>query len=1110
MFRKPIFWVAFTLISIASITFSLKYFPQAFPLVSLDLKMNRETALQSAKNLVRDYNWGPEEFKQAATFQVNGRVQNFVELEAGGVEAFRKMLKDGLYFPYTWRIRHFKEGEVNETLIRFTPSGELYGFKEKLAEDEPGASLTPDSAHTIAETTAKREWHIDLTEYELVEKSQEVRPGGRIDHTFVYERSDVQIGEGRYRLRLVVGGDKLTEFTHFIKIPEAFSRRYEEMRSTNNTLASVAAIAMVILYFLGGCIIGLFFLLRNHWIIWRKPLFWGMFIAFLQVLATINYWPLAWMNYDTALSSQGFLLSQIMQLVLIFLGETLLLTLTFMAAESLTRKAFPQHIQLWRIWSPDVASSPAILGRTTSGYLLVGLFWAFVIALYFFTTKVLGWWTPSSAIFHPDVLATYFPWLTSIAISLHAGFWEECLFRAIPIAGAALIGQRLGHRRIWIIGALIVQALIFGAAHANYPQQPAYARIVELFIPSLMWGSIYLYFGLLPGIILHFTVDVVAIASPLFVSSAPGTWINQAMVIILALIPLWVIIFARLRTRRWHEIREEHYNRSWKSPAKVESEPSIAEVTEPFTLNPQKTRWVLIGGILGLAIWFFATDFQNYAPTLFIRRNDAKELAKKTMLEQGIELQEPWRTLSKVATPLGQDDRFIWQTGSKEDYKTLMGKYLAPPSWRIRFAQFEGDVAERAEEYRVFITNEGKVLRFIHILPEARPGASIDEEDARKIAHSVLKNKYQLEASTLKEISAEPSKLPARKNWLFTFEDVLNYPLKQGEARIGVKIAGDEVVNSYRYIHVPEEWARQDRDRRNFTGILQIFCVMIVSLSILAGIIGAIVSWSRKKFSVRAFLSFFVLLFSIQIISFINSWSSIMAGFSTAEPLKNQIFMAIAFSILGTLFSSAAMALIIGFIQNWTNQKPQPQIQNFNNVPLGFALGALIAGLLTVLYKFLPSSNPYWAKYTALNNYIPTLGTGTDSLSNYIFASTLFLLVFTAVDRFTKGWTHRKTLFAIILILFGVIITGSESISSLTFWLLSGMVTGIIFLFAYLLVLRFQLSVIPIVFGATFILEELKQGMLNAHSQIIPGTVFAITLIFLFSIYWYKKLLSSV
>ena len=58
---------------------------------------------------------------------------------------------------------------------------------------------------------------------------------------------------------------------------------------------------------------------------------------------------------------------------------------------------------------------------------------------------------------------------------------EECVFRAVPLALGALIGARYGRRRLGIAIAFVLQAVVFGAAHANYPGFPAYSRLVELF-----------------------------------------------------------------------------------------------------------------------------------------------------------------------------------------------------------------------------------------------------------------------------------------------------------------------------------------------------------------------------------------------------------------------------------------------------------------------------------------------------------------------------------------------------------------------------------------------------------------------------------------------------
>jgi membrane protease YdiL (CAAX protease family) len=1104
MLRKALFWVVFFLIATGSVVYSLKYFSHAFPIVTLDLTMNRDEALRDARDLANKYGWGPEGYRQAASFAVDAEVQNFVELEGGGVEAFREMLGGDLYSPYTWRVRHLREEETNEILIRFTPAGRSYGFEEKLPEDEPGASLSPDTARQIAEKTAVEDWQIDLTAYELAEQSQEVRPGGRTDHTFTYERPDIQIGEGRYRLRLVVSGDRLTGLTHSVKVPEAFSRRYEEMRSTNNTIANVSVVAIAVLYILGGCVIGMFYLVRQRWVLWKQPLIWGVIVAFISMLATINEWPLAWMDYDTAISAQTFLLQQVAELVLVFVAYAILLSLVFMAAESLTRKAFPRHIQMWRLWSKEVAASKGVLGRTVGGYLMVSLFMAFSVALYFFASRVLGWWQPSGALFEPDVLATYFPWLSPVAVSLQAGFLEECLFRAVPIAGAALLGQRFGNQRIWIIAAFIIQALVFGAGHANYPQQPAYARVVELIIPSLAFGAIYLYFGLLPAIVMHFAVDVVWFSLPIFVSTASGVWPDRTIVIILTLVPLWVVLAARIQARQWNKLKDEHFNRAWR-PLPREKMPSVAEPEKMGPeMSPARIRLLIALGLAGVVIWILSTNFRNYAPSLSTTRSEAVGTAQGVLSEHNVVLGESWTTLGCVEAPLDEDDRFVWQSGHEESYNVLMDKYLLPPHWEIRSVQFEGDVAARAEEYTILVSNNGEIIRYSHKLPESREGASLSEDEARTTAHQVLTEDYGLDPSRLKEVSASPSKLPERTDWVFTFADTVNYPLVEGEARLAVHIAGNEVVDSYRFVHVPEDWSREERDRQSISQAIQIICNLAVVVLFIAGMVGAVVKWTRGGLSVRVFLLFLFVLFGLQIIKQINGWPCTVAGFSTARPYSDQVLMAVALPIIALFIVSAGPALVAGFIHRW--KAPQPKGRHILMIPLGILTGVLIAGLMALIsVLFEPSLEPDWAVYASLGDYIPILGAGLETLGGYILKTILFLFIFTAVDRFTSGWSEKKGIFSILLVLSVLVVSGS-SIDTLAFWLIAGILGGVIYLLAYIFAFRYQLALVPLSFAGMAILIELRKAAFNAHPAAISGSIIAIILIVLVAVYWYRKL----
>ena len=79
------------------------------------------------------------------------------------------------------------------------------------------------------------------------------------------------------------------------------------------------------------------------------------------------------------------------------------------------------------------------------------------------------------------------------------------LFRAVPIGAGVLIGQRYNMRFTGLAIAMVLQALIFGAGHANYPAQPSYARVVELFLPSIIvYGMLYLKLGVIFGAITHY------------------------------------------------------------------------------------------------------------------------------------------------------------------------------------------------------------------------------------------------------------------------------------------------------------------------------------------------------------------------------------------------------------------------------------------------------------------------------------------------------------------------------------------------------------------------------------------------------------------------------
>jgi len=1059
--------------------------------------MNRTQAIESAQELAHRLDLGPKNAQVATTFCTDEKVKTFVELEAGGKDAVVHMMDANLYQCYTWSVRLFTPFKQREALLFFTPNGIPYGFKEQLSENDQRDNLSTQDAQKKAEAIASTTpWNIVLSAYTLVESSQDKTPLGRIDHTFVYERSHETIGEGTYRLNITVSGDHVTNLYHFVKVPESFLHRYQEMRSNNENIAYLGTLIMILLYGIGGCMFGLLYLVKKRLLIYSTALYWAVGIACGIGLTIINKLPLHWMSYTTSHSPTNFLL-QIGILVLyncIFL--TFIFTLVFATAEGLTRAAFPEKIQLWRLFNPQVASSYTVLGYTVGGYLLVPLALAYVIAFYIFTTTYYGWWTPSSALFDPNILATYFPWIESVAISLQAGFLEECLFRAIPLAGATLLGQKYGNKQWWIVGAFILQAVVFGAVHANYPSQPAYARLIELTLFSFVFGGVYLRFGLLPSIIAHFGYDVFLFALPIFVSQASGAFAHKLIIVAISLTPLWITLIFRLQIGTWRTVSEQFLNKAWRPTVVPPTTFAHPMPPQPFTIRASLRSILLALGLFGITAWITTTRFISDSPSIAITRAQVIRKASQLLQEKNIDPSE-WTALANPMIDFSQDaelnkqHRFIWQQ-ERTQYKQLLGSYLTPPHWIVRFAKFEGPLNERAEEYIFAFHPNGSLLRSMHKLPEALALPTISRDEAITRALKTIEHQFNISPASLEEVSVQATKQPNRTDWIVTYKDSTPPTLSQGQARISVHIAGNEVIDSYRSIHVPEKWTRTEDNMLLLASIITKLCQLAIYVLLIFGSLITIRTWGT--FQTPTSLLLLIGLIVIFMFELCNAYPVKVFSFITSQPFSDQLFRTFGITSILLLLRAALLAISISFVTALA------QHSFFTRTGwsalLGISIGIFFAGFQSLLIALLPSMAPTWANYTPLQ-FISPLAVGINSLIlNYITLTVLLLFGIIALQ--SASFVTRNKLWGSLFFLFlGFISSGIMFADNLPLFIANGCITGTTFSVLYYLLLRSTYTLIPLATASYLILGQLQEAYFNnyIHSFLIHGAASAIVIV---------------
>lgn len=1097
VFMKKFTWFLLSCLMAASAFFTWNYWDKVFPIVNLSITMDRSAAISKALDVANQHKFDTQDYSQAVQFKEDGMLQAFVELEGGGKQAFLDMMNKGYHQPFQWVVRFYQHGKIPEFFVNFTPEGKLYGLKIKLAETQKGASLSKDEALKIA-LKFLQDFEVDISNYSLVEHNMTAQPSGRVDHSFVYERNDISLEKGRYRLELKVFGDKFSGLERTIKIPDEFTRRYQEMFSDNKLIASVAQnIAILVYLFIFALFLGLFFFQDIRFMQLKKHACIGIIFWSVMFLVMINKWPFLWNYYSTEYSPILFAFNQIAMMAFVSILFSVFVYILMILVDAADRYSFGWHIQFLKSWSSTALVSVQIFELTALAYAGAVIFVGYEV-LYNLWTLSMGWWSPLGRLVDPNILSTYIPFLSPIGSAFQAGFWEEIACRGLPLAGITFLTRNSRHKKWWFLLMFVVQALIFGALHANYPQQPAYNRLIELLVPSFVFGAMYYFFGLLPGIIMHYVYDAFLMCIPIWVS---GLIVQKILALIFILIPLLLVVGAWIKNKgKLKEAPENLYN-------KIEryQEPKKENENNQRALGCQlKRKHAIIFSVLSFVIIFssyFYVSYEFIANRCDISKEQALMLATNTIKDYELNLEDGFISyVNFVDKSKTSQNKFIWQNYGKVAYKNLQQDYMPAHVWNVGWKKFTGSVEDRAELFGVTISPQSEVLEITHTIPESWSGADLSDSEAQKLALNFIKKIYGLDKNSLELVSCESKKHENRRDFTVIFKDIKRYPFKEsfGQARIVVNLAGNELQHIERLIHVPEDWNRAENSRVLQDFILNAILYAIASIIV---VFALYISIRKNKLSLKMLKPIFILSFGyvfIRIFNLVNGWDQVLMWLPTAEPWINQMISMISSYFIYYLLIGFLYAVVLSlFIKNGAGsicKQYNPWLMGL--ILIGAALQCIKLWIMQISVQMEPID--YISSY--INFKWPALGMIIGYFLYKVLLTATFYMSFSVVSQ--KLSKFLKILFFILV---GIVISDVSSFSNILVWIVGGIIFGLILYFLNEFIIKEDIESVFLISLGLSLMELVPTVLYLAYPGVLTQVAGSGIIFGLFILYIYKK-----
>ena len=1090
------------LVAAVSLAVGVHYFYRAFPEASIDFRVTRDEAKAQAADFLAARGFDLAAYRHSAIFRYDNQTKTFLERELG-LEGATQVIGDPVQL-WRWSNRWVQELEKEEFQATVTTSGELVSFSHLIEEEAPGASLAEAEAHRLAATFLTGELGHDLAALDFVEMEDQERPN-RIDYTFNWKLRDFAVGDAHYRFYVRIQGDQIGGFGEYLKIPEAWERDYAELRSRNETTGLVAGTLLILTVL--AMLVSFFSGVRARDIRWKTAAIFGAIAAALTLLAQLNNLPLTSFSYDTTDTYGSFLTGQLLNSLFAAAAQGIFIFFLTAAAEPLYRRYYANQIQIGGQFTPAGLRTKRFLLGTILGLAMTPAFLAYQV-LFYITAEQFGAWSPAD-IPYSEMINTYIPWIMVLLIGFMPAVSEEFISRAFSIP---FLHKYLKSR--W--AAVVIAGLIWGFAHANYPQQPFYIRGIEVGIGGIIVGYIFLRFGILAPLVWHYTIDALYTSLILFRSSNSYFIVSAALSAGLMLLPLAVALVLYLRQRRFAD-PTPLLNKS-AAPAAPEAgadEPTAPQPVAPaptFAYTPlSKRRMGWAAAVVVASLGLFALDYEK--PLNFVDVGLTQAEAKAKAIEHLAAAGADASTYEVVTYYQNQPDamaiRYILERDSVAVVNRLYQEDLLASLWVTRFFRYG-----EKEEYRVAVHPEdGSLYSINHLLAEEAEGADLEEAQAQAIAVEHLRS-FGLDPERLELKEASSEKLPNRRDHRFVFEAVEGDGRNVDELRyrVRVNVAGDEPVSIYRFLKVPEDWQRERQESTTLKTALSGLLIVLIVAVVLHGLWLLVRRVRNEGIAWAPLVKISAVGAAFLLLDFLNGLSVVERAYDTRLTLSIFTITQMLNFVLGSLgvglMILAALGLATSLYPDWPARlRAARRVPEFRDAVVGVALILIAREAWQYLRGYVESrfiaSDPSlgFGLPSGLDQYLPFWNSLSDGVMGAIFVPIIAGLVL-----YYSRVVVKKRLYGVLAGLgVGLIMSGSNAahfdeflFELLTFGTSVGFVVA-----AIVLILRNNLLAY-VLLGFASVLSAVKGlGALSAPAyQLQAGILLLLAFVVVFCLWW--------